>query len=88
MSEWDNVGPINVERKLKALLQELDVVGEEWIEIRKDVIVGPNRILGEVKFAMKPKTPKRVRQKMDLLKKKIYGLKLADVPRITITEWK
>jgi hypothetical protein len=87
MSEWENVGPMDAEKKLKALLHEIDVVSEKWIEVRKETIVGPNRILRELEFKMKPQTPMRVIQKMERLKKKIYGLKLADVPRITFTEW-
>jgi hypothetical protein len=88
MSEWENVGPVDAEKKLKALLHEMDVVGEKWIEVRADSIYGPNKILREVKFRMNPQTPRDVCKKMGLLKKKIYGLKLADVPKITITEWK
>ena len=69
MSEWEDVGPIDAEKKLKALLRELDVAGRGWIEERRDTIVGPNRKLRELEFVMSAETPKRVRQRMELLAK-------------------
>jgi len=85
MSQWENVGPMDAEKKLKALLHEIDVVGEKWIELRTDSIFGPNKVLREVKFVMKAETPKRVLQKMERLAKLIHGLKLPEVPKIKLS---
>jgi hypothetical protein len=85
MSEWENVGPMDAEKKLKALLHEIDVVGREWIEIQKNTTVGPNRKLREVEFVMKAETPKRVLQKMERLAKIIHGLKLPEAPKIKLS---
>jgi hypothetical protein len=84
MSEWDNVGPIDAEKKLKALLHEIDVVGREWI-IRKDTTEGPSRKLREVEIVMKAEIPKRILKKMEQLAKIIHGLELPEAPTIKLS---